>query len=51
VNRRADVIVAAVFFLINAIALPTCPSLYDKFVSVVGLAFNVLTVWYAWRWV
>jgi hypothetical protein len=51
VNRWANIIVAAVFFLINAIGLPTYPSLYDKFLIVVGLAFNVLTVWYAWRWV
>jgi hypothetical protein len=31
--------------------LPTYPSAYDKFLIVVGLAFNLLTVWYAWKWV
>ena len=45
-------IVAAVFlFLFNLVGLPTYPSAYDKFLITVGLAFNVLTVWYAWKWV
>ena len=44
-------IVAAVFlFLFNLVGLPTYPSLYDQFLIVVGLVFNVLTVWYAWKW-
>jgi hypothetical protein len=51
VNRWANIIVAALFFIINLIGLPTYPSAYDKFLIVVGLVFNVLTVWYAWRWV
>jgi hypothetical protein len=51
VNRWANIIVAVVFFLFNLVGLPTYPSLYDKFLIVVGLAFNVLTVWYAWKWV
>ena len=49
-NRWANIIVAAVFFLINLIGLPTYPSAYDKFLIVVGLAFNALTVWHAWKW-
>jgi len=51
VNRWANIIAAAFFFIFNLIGLPTYPSAYDKFLIVVGLAFNVLTVWYAWRWV
>jgi hypothetical protein len=51
VNRWANIIVAIFFFLFNLVGLPTYPSAYDKFLIVVGLAFNVLTVWYAWRWV
>jgi hypothetical protein len=51
VNRWANIVVAVVFFLFNLVGLPTYPSLYDKFLIVVGLAFNVLTVWYAWKWV
>jgi len=44
-------IIVAAFFLFNLIGLPTYPSLYDKFLIVAGLVFNVLTVWYAWGWV
>jgi hypothetical protein len=51
VNRWANIIVAILFFVFNLIGLPTYPSTYDKFLIVVGLVFNVLTVWYAWKWV
>ena len=51
VNRWANIIVAIFFFGLNLIGLPTYPSAYDKFLIVVGLGFNVLTVWYAWNWV
>ena len=42
---------AIILFGFNLIGLPTYPSAYDKFLIVVGLVFNVLTVWYAWKWV
>jgi hypothetical protein len=51
VNRRANIILPIVFFVFNLIGLPTYPSAYDQFLIIVGLAFNVLTVWYAWKWV
>jgi hypothetical protein len=51
VNRWANIIVAIVLFVFNLIGLPTYPSAYDKFLIVVGLVFNALTVWYAWNWV
>ncbi len=51
VNRWANIIVAIFFFGFNLIGLPTYPSAYDKFLIVVGLVFNTLTVWYAWKWV
>lgn len=51
VNRWTNIIVAVFFFIFNIIGLPTYPSAYDKFLIVVGLVFNVLTVWYAWNWV
>jgi len=50
-NRWANIIVAVIFFAFNLVGLPTYPSAYDKFLIVVGLAFNVLTIWHAWRWV
>jgi hypothetical protein len=51
VNRWANIILAIVLFVFNLIGLPTYPSAYDKFLIVVGLVFNALTVWYAWKWV
>jgi hypothetical protein len=51
VNRWVNIIVAILFFVFNLIGLPTYPGAYDKFLIVVGLAFNVLTVWFAWKWV
>ena len=49
-NRWANILVAAFFFIFNLVGLPTYPSAYDKFLIVVGLLFNILTVWYAWKW-
>jgi hypothetical protein len=51
VNRWVNIIVAIFLFSFNLIGLPTYPSAYDKFLIMVGLGFNVLTVWYAWNWV
>jgi hypothetical protein len=50
VNRWANIIVAAFFFIFNLAGLPTYPSAYDKFLIVVGLVFNLITVWLAWNW-
>src|SRR5438309_7573411 len=49
--RWANIIVAIVFFGFNLIGLLGYPSAYDKFLIIVGLGFNVLTIWYAWTWV
>ncbi|WP_287585569.1 DUF6326 family protein [Candidatus Borrarchaeum sp.] len=51
VNRWVNIIVAIFFLGFNLIGLPSYPSAYDKFLIIVGLGFNVLTVWYAWQWV
>ena len=48
--RWLTIIAAIALFLLNVVGLPTYPGLYDKFLIVVGLVFNVLTVWYAWKW-
>ena len=50
-NRWANIIAAAFLFIFNLVGLPTYPSAHDKFLIVVGLVFNTLTVWYAWGWV
>jgi hypothetical protein len=51
VNRWVNIIVAILFFGFNLFGLPTYPSAYDKFLIIVGLVFNLLTVSYAWKWV
>ena len=49
-NRWANISIPAVFFIINIIGLPTYPSLYDKFLNLVGLTLNLLIIRYAWTW-
>jgi hypothetical protein len=51
VNRWANIIAAILLFGVNLIGLPGYPGAYDKFLIIVGLVFNVMTVWYAWKWV
>lgn len=51
INRWVNIVVAVFFFLFNLLGLPTYPSAYDKFLIVVGLGFNLLTLWSAWNWV
>ena len=51
VNRWAHIIAAVLLLLFNLVALPTYPSAYDKFLIFVGLIFNAVTIWYAWKWV
>lgn len=49
--RWACIIMAGFFFLFNVVGLPTYPSAYDRFLIIVGLGFNLATIWVAWRWV
>ncbi len=51
VNRWVNIGAAGFFFLFNLIGLPTYPSLYDKFLLIISMVFNAVTVWYAWNWV
>jgi|SRR2546425_9064916 len=50
VSRWANIIVPIIFFGFNLIGLPTYPSAYDRLLIIVGLGFNVLTIWYAGQW-
>ncbi len=50
IARWASLIAAGVFFIFNAIGLPTYVGWYDKFLIGLSLVFNVLTAWYAWNW-
>ena len=51
INRWANIIVAALWFLFNLVGLPSYEGHYDKFLLAVSMVFNVLTIWFAWRWV
>ena len=48
--RWVTIVAAIILFGFNAVGLPTYPSTYDKFLIAVGLVFNALTAWYAWKW-
>ena len=49
--RWINIIAAGFLFIFNIAGLHTYPGVYDKFLIVVGLIFNVITIWYAWFWV
>ncbi len=49
-DRWANIIAAIIFLGFNLIGLPTYRSAYDRFLIIVGLGFNVLTISYAWQW-
>lgn len=51
VNRWANIIMAIFLFIFNIMGLRSYPSAYDKFLIVVGLVFNIMTMWYAWNWI
>jgi len=51
INRWANIIAAIFFIGLNLIGLPTYAGNYDKFLLIVSMGFNVLTIWYAWNWV
>jgi hypothetical protein len=51
INRWVNIIVAVGWFLFNLAGIRTYPGHYDKFLLAVSMVFNVITVWYAWKWV
>ena len=51
INRWANIIVAVGWILFNLSGIRGYPGHYDKFLLVVSMVFNVITVWYAWKWV
>ncbi len=50
INRWANILVAVGFTLFNLADLRSYPSAYDKFLLIVSVVFNGVTVWYAWNW-
>ena len=49
--RWLNIIVAAFWFIFNLVGLPTYPGYYDMFLLAVSMVFNLITIWYAWKWV
>jgi len=50
VSRWANIIVAIAFFGFNLLSLSDY-SVSDKFLLIVSIGFNLMTVWYAWKWI
>ncbi len=50
INRWANIITAAGFFLFVLMDIRSYPSAYDKLLLIVSLGLNIFTVWYAWNW-
>ena len=48
--RWIGIVAAGFLFLFNAVSVHTYPGHYDKFLIVVGLGFNVLTIWLSATW-
>ncbi len=48
--RWANIIVAIFWVVFNLAGLSGYKA-YDKFLLIVSMGFNALTVWYAWKWV
>jgi hypothetical protein len=51
VTRWVNIIAAALWFLFNLVGLPGYKGHYDKFLLVVSMVFNLITIWTAWKWV
>ena len=49
-NRWANIIVAVVFFGFNLLSLSDY-SVSDKFLLIVSMGFNLMTVGYTWNWI
>lgn len=48
--RWICIVAAGFLFIFNAVSVNTYPGLYDKFLIIVGLGINVLTIWLAATW-
>jgi len=51
INRWANIILAAFWLLFNLVGFPSYEGQYDKFLLLVSMVINILTIWIAWKWV
>ena len=49
-TRWANIILAIFWIIFNLSALSGYPR-YNKFLLIVSIVFNLMTIWYAWKWV
>jgi hypothetical protein len=49
-SRWANIIAAIFWIGLNVLSLGGYPA-YEKILLVVSMGFNLLTIWYAWKWV
>ena len=45
------IVAAGFLFVFNLAGVRSYPGIYDRFLIIVGLVFNAITIWYAWNWV
>lgn len=48
--RWINIIVATLLIIFNLFGLPY-KGAYDNYLIVVSIIFNILTIWYSWRWI
>ena len=49
-NSWVNIIVAVFWIVLNLAGIKGYKA-YDKFLLIVSMGFNLLTIWYAWNWV
>lgn len=49
-SRVVNIVGAAFWFIFNGFGVPSYPSHYDRFLLIVSMVFNLITIWYAWNW-
>ncbi|UCF49284.1 MAG: hypothetical protein JSU91_05925 [Thermoplasmatales archaeon] len=49
--RWLHIVAAGFLFVFNIAGVRSYPGIYDRFLIIVGLVFNVITIWYAWNWI
>ena len=50
INRWVNIIIALGFLIFNLMSIRGY-AIYDKFLLIVSMGFNALTVWLAWNWI
>ena len=50
-SRWLNIVVGILFFLYTLNGVRMYHGAYDRFLLIVSLVVNALTVWYAWKWV